>query len=196
MLPGVLHAQSDELLTHLWQGIQQAQQKVTTACGTVTETRTSRLMVRPMVLHGKFCMEGTTKFMLEYFAPHAMHIRFNVDYLNVSSDGQPAEAFEIGNSVRRAQSSFSRENSIDRLKKDFTITVQESVRVYEMKLVPRSERFRRRLNYMVVKLDKRDFLPRSLEVDGKSGVNSVFAIDITTVNATIPQETFTVTKPK
>ena len=65
-----------------------------------------------------------------------------------------------------------------------------------MKLVPRSDAFRRRLNYVVVKLNKRDFLLRSLEVDGKSGVNSVFAIDVSSVNPKIPAETFEVYKPK
>lgn len=49
---------------------------------------------------------------------------------------------------------------------------------------------------MVVKLNKRDFLLRSLEVDGKSGVNSVFAIDISSVNPKIPPDTFNVYKPK
>jgi outer membrane lipoprotein-sorting protein len=48
----------------------------------------------------------------------------------------------------------------------------------------------------VVKLNKRDFLLRSLEVDGKSGVNSVFAIDINSVNPKIPADTFEVYKPK
>ncbi len=74
--------------------------------------------------------------------------------------------------------------------------MQEDSRGYEMKLVPRSDAFRRRLNYVVVKLNKRDFLLRSLEVDGKSGVNSVFAIDISSVNLKIPAETFEVYKPK
>ncbi len=74
--------------------------------------------------------------------------------------------------------------------------MQEDSRDYEMKLVPRSDAFRRRLNYVVVKLNKRDFLLRSLEVDGKSGVNSVFAIDVSSVNPKIPAETFEVYKPK
>ncbi len=65
-----------------------------------------------------------------------------------------------------------------------------------MKLVPRSDAFRRRVNYVVVKLNKRDFLLRSLEVDGKSVVNSVFAIDISSVNPKIPAETFEVYKPR
>ncbi len=47
-----------------------------------------------------------------------------------------------------------------------------------------------------MKLNKRDFLPQSLEVDGKSGVNSVFAIDVTSVNVKIPTETFEVIKPR
>ena len=35
----------------------------------------------------------------------------------------------------------------------------------------------------------------SLEVDGKSGVNSVFVIDVTSMNPKIPKDTFEVYKP-
>ena len=195
VFPGVLAAQSDDLLTRIWDGVQQAQKTFTSGCGTITETRTSNLMVRPMVLRGKFCAEGTTRFSLEYFEPHPLRIRFDENYLNVTI-GSNTQVMEVGSNVRRAQSYFSRENSIANLKKNFTITVQEDSGSYDMKLVPRSEAFRRRLNYLVVKLNKRDFLLRSLEVDGKSGVNSVFAVDISSVNLKIPAETFEVYKPR
>ena len=152
LFPGMLAAQSDDLLTRIWDGVQQAQKKYTSGCGTITETRTSSLMVRPMVLHGKFCAEGTTRFSLEYFEPHPLRIRFNENYLNVTI-GSHTQVMDVGSNVRRAQSYFSRENSIANLKKNFTITVQEDSGSYDMKLVPRSEAFRRRLNYLVVKLD-------------------------------------------
>jgi outer membrane lipoprotein-sorting protein len=195
VFPGALAAQSEDLLTRIWDGVQQAQKKYTSGCGTITETRTSSLMVKPMVLHGKFCAEGTARFSLEYFEPHPLRIRFNEDYLNVTI-GNRTEVIDVGGNVRRAQSYFSRENSIANLKKNFIITVQEDSGSYDMKLVPRSEAFRRRLNYLVVKLNRRDFLLRSLEVDGKSGVNSVFAIDVNSVNPKIPAETFEVYKPR
>ncbi len=196
LAPSLLGAQSDELLMRVWNGVQKAQGKFTTGCGSVVETRTSKLMVKPMVLRGKFCAEGMTRFSLEYFAPNDLRIRFNTDYLNVTGGDGKTEVLEIGNAVRRAQSAFSRENSIAGLKKNFTITAEENSREYELKFVPRSEAFRRRLNYLAVKLNKRDFLPRSLEVDGKSGVNSVFVIDFTMLNAKLPAETFEVQKPK
>lgn len=139
--------------------------------------------------------QGNAQFMLEYFAPNPLRIRFSGNYLNVTSGGN-TEVLEVGSNVRHAQSFFSRENSIENLKKDFIITVRDESRDYEMRLVPRTDAFRRRLNYMVVKLSKKEFLPQSLEVDGKSGVNSVFAIDVTSVNVKIPAETFEVIKPR
>jgi outer membrane lipoprotein-sorting protein len=195
IVPAMLAGQSDDLLTRVWDGVQQAQKKYTSSCGTITETRTSSLMVKPMVLRGKFCAEGTARFELEYFEPTPLQIRFNENYLNVTTGGR-TEVMEVGSDVRRAQSYFSRENSIANLKKNFTITVQEESGDFEMKLVPRSDTFRRRLNYLVVKLDKKDFLLRSLEVDGKNGVNSVFAVDVSSVNPKIPAETFEVYKPR
>jgi outer membrane lipoprotein-sorting protein len=192
--PGVLAGQSDDLLRRVWDGIQQAQKKYTSSCGTITETRTSTLMVKPLVLRGKFCAEGITRFALDYFEPSDMRIRFNENYLNVTTGGK-TEVMDIGRSVRRAESYFGRENSLGNLKKNFTISMQEDTRDYQMKLVPRSNTFRGRLNYLVVKLDKRDFLPRSFEVDGKSGVNSVFAIDVSSMNPKIPADMFEVYKP-
>jgi outer membrane lipoprotein-sorting protein len=194
IFPGTLAGQSDDLLGRVWDGIQQAQKKYTSTCGTITETRTSSLMMKPLVLRGKFCAQGTTRFALDYFEPSSMHIRFNESYLNVTSGGK-TEVREIGNSVRRAESYFGRENSLGNLKKNFTVNVQEDGRDYQMKLVPRTNTFRDRLNYLVVKLDKRDFLPRSLEVDGKSGVNSIFLIDVSSMNPSIPADMFEVYKP-
>jgi len=193
--PAVSIGQTDDLLNRIWEGVQQAQKKYTSSCGTIVETRSSTLMVKPLVLRGKFCAEGTKRFALEYFEPSKMRIRFNEDYLNVTTGGK-TEVMEVGGNVRRAQSYFSRESSIGNLKKNFTVTVREDGPDFEMKLVPRTDNFRRRLNYMVVKLDKRDFLLRSLEVDGKSGVNSVFVIEVNSLNPKIPAETFEVYKPK
>jgi outer membrane lipoprotein-sorting protein len=195
IFPGVLAAQSDDLLSRILEGVQQAQEKYTSSCGTLTETRTSTLMVKPLVLRGRFCAEGTTRFALDYFEPSSERIRFNENYLNVTTDGK-TEVTDIGKSVRRAQSYFGRDNSFGNLKKNFTITAQEDSRDYQMKLVPRTDTFRRSLNYLVVKLDKRDFFPRSLEVDGKSGVNSVFVIDVNSMNPKLPADTFEVDKPK
>jgi outer membrane lipoprotein-sorting protein len=187
---------SDDLLMRVWNGVQQEQAKFTTACGTVVETRTSKMMLKPMVLHGKFCADGLTKFSLEYAAPNELRIRFNGDYLNLTASDGRTEALEIGSGVRRAQSTFSREGSIIGLKKNFIISAREDSREYELKFVPNSMVFRRRMNYLIVKLSKRDFLPRSLEVDGKSGVNSVFDLSITSLNAKLPASSFEVTKPK
>lgn len=195
LIPDALPGQSSDLLSRVWDGIQQGQKKYTSMCGTIAETRTSALMTKPLVLHGKFCAEGTTRFALDYFEPSSMHIRFNENYVNVTSAGN-TEVMEIGKSVRRAQSYFGGENSLGNLKKNFTVTVREDTRDYQMKLVPRSKAFRDRLNYMVVKLDKRDFLLRSLEVDGKSGVNSVFDIEVSSMNPKIPAGMFEVNKGK
>ncbi len=129
--PEAAAAQSDDLLMRIWDGVQQAQKKFTTGCGTVAETRTSQLMIKPMVLHGRFCAEGNAQFMLEYFAPNALRIHFSGNYLNVTS-GRNTEVMEVGSNVRHAQSFFSRENSIENLKKDFTVTVREESRDYEM----------------------------------------------------------------
>ena len=195
IIPGVVAGHADDLLGRVWDGIQQAQKKYTSMCGTITEIRTSDLLTKPLVLHGKFCAEGTTRFAMDYFEPSSMHVRFNENYVNVTSGGK-TEVQEIGKSVRRAQSYFGGENSLGNLRKNFTITVGEDSRDYQMRLVPRSNTFRDRLNYLVVKLDKRDFLLRSLEVDGKSGVNSVFVIEVTSMNPEIPAEMFEVYKPK
>src|ERR1700733_3435104 len=83
IFPGVVAGQSDDLLNRVWDGIQQAQKKYTSMCGAITETRTSHLMLKPLVLRGKFCAEGTTRFALDYFEASDMHMRFNENYVNV-----------------------------------------------------------------------------------------------------------------
>jgi len=199
LLPAFASGQDDALLTRIWDGVQAAQKKYTSACGTVTETRTSDLLARPLVFHGKFCAEGMNRFSLEYGGADPIRLRFNEDYLNVTTGPagkSTTEVFEVGQHVRRTQAYFSQANSIQNLKRNFAVTLQEDNKVYEMKLVPRSGRFASRVNYVVVKLVKDSFLLRSLEVDGKSGVRSVFEIQITDVNPKISEDMFSVYKPK
>jgi hypothetical protein len=192
-----LGAQPDDLLMRIWNGVQKAQTEHASGCGKIVETRTSKLLAKPMVFRGKFCADGMDRFVLEYTEPDPIRIRFNRDYLNVTTGGgKHTEVIEVGSKVRQTQAYFSRENSIENLKKNFAIQVHEDGGLYEMKLVPSSARFRRRLNYVVVKLAKENFLLRSLEIDGTSGVNSVFAIDITSLDAKIPPSTFEVYRPR
>jgi len=199
LLSGVASGQDDALLTRIWDGVQAAQKKYTSACGTITETRTSALLARPLIFHGKFCAEGMTRFSLEYTGADPIRLRFNQDYLNVTTghgDQTTTEVLQVGQHVRRTQAYFSQSNSIQNLKRSFAVTVSEDSKVYEMKLVPRSNRFASRVNYVIVKLLKDNFLLRSLEVDGKSGVNSVFDILITDINPKINDEMFSVYKPR
>lgn len=197
--PAPVAPSSDALLEKIWQGVQSAQKKYTSGCGTVSETRTSHLLVKPRLFHGKFCASGMDKFSLEYSEPDRISIRFNRDYLNVTTGragGRHMEVFEVGQHVRRTQAYFSKLNSIANLKKNFLIAAREEPAVYELKLTPRTDRFRSRINYILVKLGKQDFLLRLLEVDGKSGVKSVFTIQIADLNSHPKEEMFKVYKPK
>jgi hypothetical protein len=206
MVPGLVFAQassgpspekSDQLVLRIWNGVQGAQKKYLTSCGIITERRTSKLLVKPLVFRGKFCAAGMTKFALEYSEPEPISIRFNEDYVNVSTGpgARTTQVLKVGHHVRKTQAYFSRDKSIENLRKNFVIEARDDGRVYEMKLVPRSERFKSRVNYVTVKLGRDDFLLRSLEIDGKSGVNSVFTIQITALNLEISEDTFKVYRP-
>ena len=199
LAPGIALGQDEALLGRVWDGVQAAQNKYKATCGTVTETRTSALLARPLVFHGKYCAEGMNKFSLEYTGPDAIRLRYNDDYLNVTTTHggeKRTEVLVVGQQVRRTQAYFSRENSIQNLKRNFTITLREDGRIYEMKLVPKSSRFANRVNYVVVRLLKESFLLSSLEVDGKSGVHSTYDIQVTDLNPRIDEEMFHVYQPK
>lgn len=199
LLPWQAFGQDESLLQTVWDGVQAAQTKYSSTCGTVTETRTSALLARPLILHGKYCAQGMNRFSLEYTGPDAIGLRYNNGYLNVTTtrDGEKkTEVLEVGQQVRRTQAYFSRENSIENLKRNFTITLRDDGKAYQMRLAPRSSRFATRVNYVVVKLLKDSFLLSSLEVDGKSGVHSVYEIQVTQLNPKIDEEMFHVYKPK
>jgi outer membrane lipoprotein-sorting protein len=150
-----------------------------------------------MVFRGKFCAEGLDRFSLEYTEPEPVRILFNKDYLNVTTDGgRKTEVMDVGGNVRRTQAYFSHDNSLANLQKNFEIALSREPGLYVMRLAPRTESFRRRIGHVVVKLDAAQFLLRSLEVDGTSGVNSVFRIEMTSLNTKIPAGTFDVYRPK
>lgn len=108
-VPGALEAQPDDVLTRIWNGVQQAQTRYATGCGNIAETRTSHLLAKPMVFRGKFCADGMERFFLEYSEPEIIRIRFNHDYLNVTTgNGKRTEVFEVGGHVRRTQGTSAR----------------------------------------------------------------------------------------
>ncbi|MEW6366663.1 MAG: outer membrane lipoprotein carrier protein LolA [Acidobacteriota bacterium] len=191
-------AGSDELLDRVWQGVQAAQKRNSTWSGTVTETRTSRLFVRPVVFHGIFHASGTDKFRLEYTDPDAMRIIYSGDYLNVTTgrEKKNTEVIRVGDQVRRAQKYFSSDSSLANLKASFNISAGEDQAAYHLNLVPRSERFRQRVNYIRVDLDKGSFMLRLLEVDGKNGVNSVYRVEIESVNSPLDPKLFDLYLPQ
>ncbi len=197
LAPGLGTAQDDDLIARIWNGVQATQVEHVSGCGSIAETRTSKLLARPMVLRGKFCAEGMDKFALDYAEPEPLRIRFNGDYLNVTTgrEKRTTEVLKIGDHVRRAQSYFSREQSLDNLKRNFVISARQEGGIYVLRLVPKSQRFSKRVNYIVVKLGRKDFLPRSLEVDGASGVNSVWTIQMGALDAKIDPEMFKVYRP-
>ena len=188
---------NDALLKLIWDGVQEAQKKYTTGRGTITETRTSVLLARPLVLHGKFFAAGLTKFSVEYSGPEPVRVVFNQDYLNVTTGRERpnTEVFKIGDHVRRTQAYFSRDNSLANLKQSFVISAREQKAAYEMKLAPRPARFKKRINYVIVRLSKPGFLLRTLEVDGTSGVNSRFDIHLDALNVPIDDNVFKVYRP-
>jgi len=187
---------SDTLLNQIWEGIQNAQAKNTTGCGELTETRTSRLLKVPMVFRGRFCASGMDRFFLEYRDPEPVRLVFNRDYLNVTTgrERKTTEVLEIGGHVRKTQSYFSGENSNRNLTENFVISVKEFPEFYELKFVPRAKRFKQKLNYLVVTLQRNSYLLRTLEVDGAGGVNSVFRIEIKSLNVKVDEELFKVYK--
>ncbi len=187
---------NDNLLNGVWDGIQGAQKKYSSGCGTLTETRTSKLLRIPLVFHGRFCASGMDKFFLEYLDPEPVQLVFNQDYLNITTgkDRKTTEVLKIGGHVKKTQAYFSGKNSIRNLKDNFAITVMELNDAYELRFVPRSQRFKQKLNYLVVTLGRNNYLLRSLEIDGTSGVNSVFTIKIDSLNLKLNEEIFKVYK--
>jgi hypothetical protein len=174
----------------------QAQERHSSGCGTLTETRVSPLLVRPFVLHGTFCAAGVDRFRVEYAGPQPVRVIYNRGALNVSTDGgKRTEAFEIGRAVQRAQRYFAGPHAPENLERDFSITVAETSDRYTLLLLPVSGRIAQRVKRVAVELGKLDFLPRRIEIDGKSGVNSTFEIQIERLDAPLDEDRFRVYRP-
>jgi hypothetical protein len=189
-------AASPELIDRVWQGVRQAEQVQRTGCGTLAETRVSPLLARPLVLRGRFCAAGVERFLVEYGRPEATRVVYNGGTLNVSTDGgKRTEVLDVSGAVRRAQRYFSGPGSSGNLERDFKVTVAEKDDRYALVLLPVSGRIAGRVKRVAVELGKRDFLPRRIEIDGKSGVDSVFEIEIDRLNEPLDERVFRVIRP-
>jgi hypothetical protein len=187
---------SRELLDSVWRGVRQAQERHQSGCGTLTETRVSPLLVRPLVLKGTFCAAGLDRFRIEYAGPEPARVVYNDGVLNVSTDGgRRTEAFDVRGAVGRAQGYFAGPRAPQNLERDFSIAVAEKGDRYTLQLLPVSGRIARRVKRVAVELGKADFLPRRIEVEGKSGVNSSFDIRVEKLDAPLDAGQFEVYRP-
>ena len=187
---------SRALLDSVWRGVQQAQQRHVSGCGTLTETRVSPLLVRPLVMTGTFCAAGLDRFRVVYAGPDGARVVYNRGVLNVSADGgRRTEAVDVGGAVRRAQGYFAGPRAAENLERDFSIAVAEAGDRYALELVPVSGRIARRVKRVAVELGKADFLPRRLEIEGRSGVSSTFEIRIETLDTPLDEGLFKVYRP-
>jgi hypothetical protein len=187
---------SRELLDLIWRGVDEAQERHVSGCGTLTEKRVSPLLVRPLVMHGTFCAAGIDLFRVEYAGPEPARIIYNRGALNVSTDGgKRTEAFDVSRAVQRAQRYFAGPHAPENLERDFSITVAKTGDRYALLLLPVSGRIARRVKRVAVELGKLDFLPRRLEIDGKNGVNSIFEIQIERLDAPLDEGLFQVYRP-
>jgi hypothetical protein len=174
----------------------QAQERHASGCGTLTEKRVSPLLARPLVLHGSFCAAGVDLFRVEYAGPAPARVIYNRGALNVSTDGgKRTEVFDVGRSVQRAQRYFAGPHATENLERDFSITVSETGDRYALLLLPVSGRIAQRVKRVAVELGKLDFLPRRIEIDGKSGVNSIFEIQVERLDTPPEKGLFDVYRP-
>jgi len=189
-------APSRELLDRIWRGVEQAQERHESGCGKLTETRVSALLVRPLVMHGTFCAAGLDRFRVDYEGPNPARVVYNRGVLNVWTDGgRRTEVFDVSHAVQRAQSYFSGPRSSANLEHDFSITATETSDRYALLLLPVSGRIAGRVKRVAVELGKVDFLPRRIEIDGKSGVDSIFETRIEKLDAPLNESLFEVYRP-
>jgi hypothetical protein len=147
-------------------------------------------------MHGTFCAGGIDLFRIEYAGPKPTRIIFNHGVLNVSTDGgRRTEALDVARAVQRAQRYFAGPHAPENLERDFSITVEATEEVYALLLLPVSGVIARRVKRVAVELGRYDFLPRRLEIDGKSGVNSAFEMKIEQLDAPVDEEHFKVYRP-
>ena len=201
MILGVSSSLCDDeaTLNQIWQELQDIQTKYGSFCGNIVETRRSVLLKEPQQFKGKFVAKNPDMFLLEYTEPESVIVLFNKDYVNVSIRDEGfvrTEVIDIKDKVSRAQKYFSGPESDSILRKDFSLSVSEDEKNFIIRMLPKARRFRGRVNYVVVWLDKDTMLINKLEIDGKSGVNSVFEIEITELNPELDDEIFKIYRPR
>ena len=182
----------DELFIKIWDGIQDTQLNYHSASGKIVETRTSKLLQKPLQFSGKFYVMNPDKFCMEYLNPAALKIIYNAGTVTIifQREEPVTEVFDVAKNVARTKSYFSEKNSYKKLLKDFNVTAKEAASWFEIKMVSEKERFKNRINYVIIRLDKKTYLPQRLEIDGTNGINSVFEIEVVDINGKIDNSVF------
>jgi hypothetical protein len=182
-------------LEQVWKEIQRAQQH-STICGSLSETRTSPLLLRPLQLRASFCVQGTTGFRLSYAEPENLTIIYRDKYVNViNGKDRRTEAFEAGAGAARALQYFGPSASVGNIQRDFRTTVDQGPGACVLRMEPITSRFKSRVESIVATFDARDFRIRRLEINGRNGVRSAFDIRIDKVDVPLDPATFEMYRP-
>ena len=190
-------AEARALFDRVWTGVTNAGDALRNGCGTITETRVSSLLARPLVFHGTFCASGATAFRLDYTQPEPLRIVYNEGVLNVTTEtGSRTDVLEIGRAVERTRQYFSGPHASENLRRDFSVSAVEAREGYTVTLIPRSGRLASRLKRVVATVGRDDFVLRRLEIRGISGVESTFDVHVERVNVAIDPQLFKVYRPR
>jgi len=115
-----------------------------TACGTLSETRRSPLLARPLVFQGTFLRGRPRQVPARVRRTQSFLVIYNDGAINVSTDGgKQTEAFDVGDAVTRAQGYFSGPRALQNLQRDFAIEATETADGYALELSPVAGRFAR-----------------------------------------------------
>jgi hypothetical protein len=184
----------DPLLERIWRGVGEAEKHHENGCGTLTETRLSLLLKRPLVREGTFCAAGLDRFSVAFERPERARVVYNRGILNATS-GSRTEVLDVGGAVNRAQHYFSGPHASENLEHDFRITASQTSDRFALVLLPVSGRIAARVKRVAVELGKDDFLPRRIEVEGRNGVDSIFEIRVERLDTALDHGVFEVYRP-
>ena len=197
MKPVLCECEEDKLFRQIWEKLEKLKQEYHSCQGMITEIRDSPLFQEPVQFEGKFYVKNPDRFCLEYSKPEIVQIIFNKDYVNITlmDDMLKTEVFNAKNQVKRARNYFSGKDSYENLTRDFIVSVTEYPKDYEIRMLPQGRRIKKKINYILIWLDKESYYLKKLEVEGKNGVKSIYIIDSIKVNSNLDEKTFQIYRP-
>ncbi len=191
---------TSQRLEKLIERIKWEQARLKSMQASFVQNKVSALLIKPEEAVGKFWYQAPDKVRWDYEKPNPTTVLVDEEHmLTWYRDLKRAERIDVGKQADRVMQYLSASNSLESLQRYFVLKVsfpKDPEEPYRLELTPRFARVAKRIQSMVIQLDRQLYFPTFVRFVEPDGDSTELRFTEAKLNGPLPAEVFKVELPK